>query len=136
MAWTSNPTTNPQPTNISETNWISAGLKNPPQDQPNQSWSSFFDYFRLPTSTVGIFVAVSTGLTLVGATSYFIVTRYYKKKSSSHEEEWDEFSDEEYLYRDFDKRRQRYTVNDIPQPLMTFEELHDRAYFLSQSRLE
>lgn len=52
------------------------------------------------------------------------------------EEEWDEFDDEEYLYRDFDKRRQRYHVNDIPQPLMTFEELHDRAYLMSQQRLE
>ena len=90
----------------------------------------------MPTSNVGIFVAVSTGLTLVGATSYFIVTRYYRKKSQSNEEQWNEFDDEEYLYRDFDKRRQRYHANDIPQPLMTFEELHDRAYLMSQQRLE
>ena len=81
----------------------------------------------MPTSTVGIFVAVSTGLTLVGATSYFIVTRYYRKRNQNEEEEWDEFDDDEYLYRDFDKRRQRYHMNDVPQPLMTFEELHDRA---------
>ena len=135
MAWTSNPSTNQQSLDIGESNWIPAGIRNPPQDSSSQSWTSFFNNFRLPTSTVGIFVAVSTGLTLVGATSYFIVTRYYKKKNAQ-EEEWDEFSDEEYLYRDFDKRRQRYNINDIPQPLMTFEELHDRAYLLSQTRLE
>ena len=90
----------------------------------------------MPTSNLGIFVAVSTGLTLVGATSYFILTRYYRKKNQNAEEEWDGFDDEEYLYRDFDKRRHRYHMNDIPQPLMTIEELQDRAYLLSQQRLE
>ena len=86
MAWYSDNTANPSPSPaISESSFVplAASIQNPPASPPTESswsWSSIFDYFKLPTSTVGIFVAVSTGLTLIGATSYFVVTRLYRKK--------------------------------------------------------
>ena len=84
MAWYSNNIANPSPA-IGESSLVPlpASIQNPPVSQSTEasySWSSFFDYFKLPTSTVGIFVAVSTGLTLIGATSYFVVTRLYRKR--------------------------------------------------------
>ena len=86
MAWlsSSNNISNPSPA-IGESSFVPLppSINHTPVSPPTESswsWSSLFDYFRLPTSTVGIFVAVSTGLTLIGATSYFVVTRLYRKK--------------------------------------------------------
>ena len=83
MVWSSK-ITNPTP-DIGESSFVPlpTNIQSPPASSSTESswsWSSLFDYFKLPTSTVGIFVAVSTGLTLIGATSYFVVTRLYRKK--------------------------------------------------------
>ena len=132
MAWL-NQTSNPSAPDISESSFIPSDIKTvqvtSPSDQSSWSSSSFFGF---PTSTVGIFLAASTGLTLVGATSYYIVTRYWRKKGhGSKDADSDDISDDdEYIYKNYDKRKQRIYLNNIPQPLMTFDELHERAYLL------
>ena len=84
MAWSTSKISNPPTADIGESSFVPlpSTIRSPPVSSTAStwSWSSFFDYFKLPTSTVGIFVAVSTGLTLIGATSYFVVTRLYRKK--------------------------------------------------------
>ena len=96
MAWSQKINATPD---ISESSFLPPSIERPVpvETSSSWSWSSLFNYFKLPSSTVGIFVAVSTGLTLIGATSYFVVTRYYSSKRQKSIEDG-ELSEEEFYY--------------------------------------
>ena len=92
--------------------------------------------------TVTLFAGIMTGITLIGATTYFVATRYIRKKRSQMggvaEEDLGELEDlsdddldeEEIALRARlaslrDKRRGRINTAERPLPLITFSELFD-----------
>ena len=93
---------------------------------------------------------IAAGLTLIGATTYFVATRYIRKKRSSKEHgrsgsaedscEDDLMSDDDDLnYRLSNDRKRRGLQRRSPgvvrpPPLITFAELFEQALLLHQHR--
>ena len=93
---------------------------------------NLFESLRLPSSGVGLFIVSTVGLTIVGTTTHFIWTRLSNRRLATEEDE--EMTEDELLRQYFEKRNQRLHKNDIPQPLIMFDELYDRAKYLSGQR--
>ena len=100
-------------------------------DTSDWTLKSLFSSIKLPSSGIGLFIVSTIGLTIVGTSTHFIWTRLYNRGSSSEEE--DDWSEEELLRLYQEKKNQRLR-NDIPQPLIMFDELFDRARYLSMQR--
>ena len=98
--------------------------------------------------TLGLVGVIACGLTLIGATTYFVATRFVRKRRSSRQnahskdeqlEEHDYLSDDEdFSLRFSDDRRQRNLQRRAsarrPPPLITFAELFEQALLLQQHR--
>ena len=92
---------------------------------------------------------IVTGLTLIGATTYFVATRYLRNKSSKRntakelceesEDEFESMSEEEedlneQLFNARERRGARRNVisSQRSPPLITFAELFEQALYLEQ----
>jgi hypothetical protein len=107
----------------------------------------------MPKTTFSIFFAVTTGLTLFGATSYFVYSKIYRAKSSNKKQNRQDClqdlragniymmdSGSNYGDEDFDSELQGYSRKNTrgdredPPPLITFDDLNERAIVLDQTR--
>ena len=113
------------------------------------SWTSSL----IPSAqTTILFGAIVTGLTLIGATTYFVATRYLRNKSSKRsqakeqreesEEESEYVSEEEEDLNEqlFNARQRRSARRNVissqrSPPLITFAELFEQALYLQHQRL-
>ena len=112
--------------------------------------SSWYDSFVPSRQTITLFGGILSGITLIGATTYFVATRYIRKKRSQEDAELggadhledlsDEDMDEEEIALKArlaslrDKRRGRLVADSRPPPLITFAELFEQALQIEQQR--
>ncbi len=90
---------------------------------------------------MGLLGVIACGLTLIGATTYFVATRYVRKRRQNRKQNAEE-SDEDldYLhdaedYRSAAKRSSlRKGATPRPPPLITFAELFEQALNLERQR--
>ena len=121
-----------------------------------ESWfkwmCNLFGKMRPSGQSLYLMLIVSTGVSLVGATTYILAKKYQITISRKQEEEQtlndEQDSDQEYLQevydeiygikkRGLDKQRGRSRAdgdnsNLVPPPLITFAEVHERAQELAQ----
>ena len=136
------------------------GASVPSSGEGTESWfkwmCNLFGKLRPSGQSLYLMLIVSTGVTLVGATTYILAKKYQITISRKQEDEQalnDELdSDQEYLQEVYDEiygnkrkvldklraraRGDEDNSNLVPPPLITFAEVHERARELAQQRLQ
>lgn len=108
--------------------------------QPSGSWLpktwnfDFFGFFKLPKTPLGIFAAVSTGVVLFGATSYFIACKVRnsrrKKVPTSRRDVFDQQIDsdeEDEFFSEFHRKKSEREQANFAPVVFTFEDLFEKA---------
>jgi hypothetical protein len=89
----------------------------------------------------GFFLLITSSITLIGATSYYLITKKYKLfRKSKRVEPFDDDDqvDTQTLYDDIlGQNAQRSGQNSSRMPaLITFQDLHERALTLNKERAQ
>jgi len=95
-------------------------------------------------ATVGLFGVIAAGITLIGATTYIVATRYYRRKRAGEDacdDDLDALSDDDDLNFRLSTDRKRRGLQrkglgaERPPPLITFSELFEQALLMEQQSM-